>query len=95
MSSLENLSYEERTFAPSAEFAAQANAKESMYVDAEEDRLGFWEKQADYLHWDKKWNTVLEWNSPYAKWFVGGKLNASYNALDRHVLEGRGNRVAF
>ena len=95
MSSLENLSYEERTFAPSAEFAAQANAKESMYGEAEKDRLGFWEKQADYLHWDKKWNTVLEWNSPYAKWFVGGKLNASYNALDRHVLEGRGNRVAF
>jgi acetyl-CoA synthetase len=95
MSSLENLSYEERTFAPSPEFAAQANAKESMYVDAEKDRLAFWEKQASYLHWDKKWNTVLEWNSPYAKWFVGGKLNASYNALDRHVLEGRGNRVAF
>ena len=95
MSSLENLSYEERTFAPSAEFAAQANAKDSMYADAEKDRLGFWEKQAGYLHWDNKWNTVLEWNSPYAKWFVGGKLNAAYNALDRHVLEGRGNRVAF
>ena len=95
MSSLENLSYEERTFPPSLEFAAQANAKESMYAEAEKDRLGFWEKQAGYLHWDKKWNTVLEWNSPYAKWFVGGKLNASYNALDRHVLEGRGERVAF
>ena len=95
MTSLENLSYEERTFPPPPEFAAQANAKESMYADAEKDRLGFWEKQAGYLHWDKKWNTVLEWNSPYAKWFVGGKLNASYNALDRHVLEGRGERVAF
>jgi len=95
MSSLENLSYEERTFAPSPEFAAQANAQASIYADAEKDRLGFWEKQAAYLHWDKKWDTVLEWNSPYAKWFVGAKLNASYNALDRHVLEGRGERVAF
>ena len=95
MSSLENLSYEERTFPPTPEFAAQANAKASLYEEAEADRLAFWAKQAEYLHWDKKWDQVLDWQVPFAKWFVGGKLNASYNALDRHVLEGRGERVAF
>jgi len=95
MSSLENLSYEERTFAPSPEFVAQANATAALYDEAAADRLGFWAKQADYLAWDKKWDQVLDWQPPFAKWFVGGKLNACYNALDRHVLEGRGDRVAF
>ena len=93
--SLSNLSHESRTFAPSAEFAAQANAKASLYVEAEADRLGFWEKQAKNLLWDAPWSEVLDWQPPYAKWFVGGKLNASVNALDRHVNEGRGSRVAF
>lgn len=95
MSSLENLSYEERTFAPSPEFAAAANAKSSMYDAASADRLRFWAKQAEALHWDKKWDQVLDWQLPYAKWFIGGRLNASYNCLDRHVLEGRGDRVAI
>ncbi|HEY4898147.1 MAG TPA: AMP-binding protein, partial [Candidatus Nanopelagicaceae bacterium] len=95
MSSLENLSYENRTFPPSAEFAAQANAKADLYQEAEKDRLAFWARQADYLHWDKKWDQILDWQAPFAKWFVGGKINASYNCLDRHVLEGRGDRVAF
>jgi acetyl-CoA synthetase len=93
--SLSNLSHETRTFAPTAEFAAQANAKASLYDEAEADRLGFWEKQAKNLLWDTPWSEVLDWQSPYAKWFVGGKLNASVNALDRHVNEGRGSRVAF
>ena len=95
MSSFENLSYEERTFAPSAEFSAQANAQPSIYDEAEADRSGFWAKQAESLHWGKKWDRVLDWQPPFAKWFVGGKLNASFNALDRHVLEGRGDRVAI
>jgi acetyl-CoA synthetase len=95
MSSLENLSYEERTFAPSPEFVAQANATAALYDEAAADRLGFWAKQAEFLAWDKKWDQVLDWQSPFAKWFIGGKLNACYNALDRHVLEGRGDRVAF
>ena len=95
MTSLENLSYENRTFPPSAEFAAQANAKAELYEEAAKDRLAFWAKQADYLHWDKKWDQVLDWQVPFAKWFVGGKINASYNCLDRHVVEGRGDRVAF
>ena len=93
--SLSNLLSENRTFAPSPEFAQNANAKASMYDEAERDRLAFWEKQASQLHWFKKWETVLDWKPPFAKWFVGGTLNASYNALDRHVLEGRGDRVAF
>ena len=95
MSSLENLSREDRTFPPSPEFAAQANATAALYDEAAADRLGFWAKQAEYLHWDKKWDQVLDWKPPFAKWFIGGKLNASYNCLDRHVLEGRGDRIAF
>ena len=93
--SLENLSHEARTFAPSKEFAAAANAKADIYELAQKDRLGFWEEQARALTWDKPWSKVLEWNSPYAKWFIGGKLNASVNCLDRHVAAGIGDRVAF
>jgi acetyl-CoA synthetase len=93
--SLSNLLSENRTFPPSSEFAKNANAKADIYDEAERDRLAFWEKQASRLYWFKKWEQVLDWQPPFAKWFVGGKLNASYNALDRHVLEGRGNRVAF
>ena len=93
--SIENLSTEDRSFAPSPEFAAQANAKSTLYAEAEKDRLAFWEKQADALVWQQKWNTTLEWEVPYAKWFVGGKLNATVSALDRHVAEGRGSRTAF
>jgi acetyl-CoA synthetase len=66
-----------------------------MYDDAEKDRLAFWEKQAHALQWDAPWTTVLDWQPPFAKWFVGGKINASVNALDRNVNEGRGDRVAF
>jgi acetyl-CoA synthetase len=93
--SLANLGHEDRLFAPSAEFVAQANAQASMYDEAEKDRLAFWEKQAHALQWDAPWTNVLDWNVPFAKWFVGGKINASVNALDRHVNEGRGDRVAF
>ena len=93
--SIENLGSESRTFPPSAEFAAQANAKAEIYDRAGSDRLAFWETQARELTWQKPWDSVLEWKAPYAKWFVGGKLNASFNALDRHVLAGRGDRVAL
>jgi acetyl-CoA synthetase len=95
MTQLENLSYEGRRFAPSPEFVAQANAKPELFEAAKSDRLKFWADQAAALHWDKKWDQVLDWQTPFAKWFVGGKLNASYNCLDRHVIEGRGDRVAF
>ena len=93
--SIENLGNESRQFPPSAEFAAQANAKADIYATADADRLAFWESQARELTWDQPWSSVLDWQVPYAKWFVGGKLNASVNAVDRHVAEGRGNRVAF
>ena len=93
--SIENLGHESRHFPPSAEFVAQANFKADIYATADADRLAFWESQARELTWDQPWSTVLDWQVPYAKWFVGGKLNASVNALDRHVAQGRGNRVAF
>ncbi|CAN2245268.1 acetate--CoA ligase [Candidatus Planktophila dulcis] len=93
--SIENLSTETRTFAPRAAFTAQANAQAALYGEAEKDRLAFWDKQAESLVWEKKWDKTLEWESPYAKWFVGGKLNATVSALDRHIAEGNGNRTAF
>jgi acetyl-CoA synthetase len=93
---VENLLHEERHFAPSAAFKAQANATESLYQLAEVDRLQFWEKQADRLSWKTKWNQVLDWSdAPFAKWFVGGELNVAYNCVDRHVEAGNGNRVAL
>ncbi|CAB5014398.1 unannotated protein [freshwater metagenome] len=92
---LDNLGHENRTFSPTADFAAAANAKSDLFDSAAADRLAFWENQASMLHWDKKWDQVLDWQVPFAKWFIGGKINASYNCLDRHVLEGRGERIAF
>ncbi len=92
---VENLSNESRTFPPSPEFVAQANATSALFDQARTDRLAFWEQQAKSLYWTSPWSKTLEWDLPYSKWFVGGKLNASYNCLDRHVLEGRGDRVAF
>ncbi len=94
-STLSNLSTESRSFPPSEEFAAQANAKEDLYAHADDDREAFWAEQADRLSWDTRWDTVLDWQPPFAKWFVGGKLNVAYNCVDRHVDEGNGDRVAF
>jgi acetyl-CoA synthetase len=93
--SLENLLSEDREFPPSAEFAAQANATAALYDLAEKDRLAFWDQQAHALTWEIPWTQTLQWDAPYAQWFVGGKINASFNALDRHVIGGRGDRVAF
>jgi acetyl-CoA synthetase len=93
--SLENLSTENRTFPPSAAFAEQANASAELYAHADKDRLAFWDEQASALNWHKKWDKTLKWDSPFAQWFVGGKINASVNAVDRHVAEGNGDRIAF
>jgi acetyl-CoA synthetase len=93
--SIANLSSEDRRFPPTAEFAAMANAKADLYELAEKDRLAFWELQAKNLKWDKPWSQTLQWEAPYAQWFAGGQLNASVNALDRHVEQGIGDRVAF
>ncbi len=76
-------------------FTAQANAQAALYGEAEKDRLAFWDKQAEALIWEKKWDKTLEWESPYAKWFVGGKLNATVSALDRHIAEGNGKSHRF
>ncbi|WP_329088915.1 MULTISPECIES: acetate--CoA ligase [unclassified Streptosporangium] len=92
---LSNLLHETRRFAPPADLAAAANVTADAYVEAERDRLAFWEKQADRLAWSKRWDTTLEWNPPFAKWFVGGELNIAYNCVDRHVEAGRGDKVAY
>ncbi len=93
--SISNLLAENRTFAPSEKFASDANVKEDSYSEAKSDRISFWEKQAARLDWFEKWKKPLVWEPPFAQWFVGGKINASYNCLDRHVLAGRGDRVAL
>src|SRR5690348_12283693 len=93
---ISNLSHEDRVFEPPADLAANANLTEASYEEASADRLAFWEKQADRLTWDTRWDQVLDWsNPPFAKWFVGGKLNAAYNCVDRHVEAGAGDKVAF
>jgi acetyl-CoA synthetase len=93
--SLENLSTENRSFTPTPEFSAAANAQPDIYEKAKAEGVAFWEQQAEALTWDRKWDTALEWKTPHAKWFIGGRINASVNALDRHVAEGHGGRIAF
>jgi acetyl-CoA synthetase len=93
---LSNLSREERRFPPAPEFTAQANVGEPAYAEAAADRLEFWATQARRLSWDQPWDTVLDWsNAPFAKWFVGGRLNVAYNCVDRHVENGHGDQVAY
>ncbi|GAA1269314.1 acetyl-coenzyme A synthetase [Planotetraspora silvatica] len=92
---LSNLLSETRRFAPPADLAAAANITASAYEEAAEDRLAFWERAAERLTWAKPWETTLEWNPPFAKWFIGGKLNVAYNCVDRHVEAGRGDKVAY
>ena len=93
---LENLSFESRIYEPTKEFASNANAQKSMYDEAKEDRLKFWDKQANRLTWGSPWTKTLDWsNAPFAKWFIDGKLNVSYNCVDRHVEQGHGNQVAI
>ncbi len=93
---LSNLSREERRFDPPAELVEHANLTAEAYDRAASDREGFWAEQAGRLDWDQTWDRVLDWdNPPFAKWFVGGRLNAAYNCVDRHVEAGRGDKVAF
>jgi acetyl-CoA synthetase len=88
---------EQRQFPPSAAFKAQALAVDtSLYDEAAADYQGFWARQAASLvDWSTEWHTICEWDLPYSKWFVGGELNVSHNCLDRHVLAGRGDKVAI
>ena len=94
---LSNLLHEERTFPPSEEFAAAANGRSELYEQASADREAFWADQArKYVSWENDFDQVLDWSdAPFAKWFVGGTLNACVNAVDRHVEAGHGDRVAI
>ncbi|HEY9263716.1 MAG TPA: acetate--CoA ligase [Mycobacterium sp.] len=84
------------SYPPAPEFAENANATEALYDAAEADRLAFWADQANRLSWETPFTEVLDWSeAPFAKWFVGGKLNVAYNCVDRHVEAGNGDRVAI
>src|SRR5687768_4352876 len=98
--SIESVLSETRTFAPPAEFAQQARVKsladyEALYERAAKDPEGFWAEVAGELAWSQRWKKVLDWKLPDAKWFVGGKLNASVSCLDRHVASWRKNKAAI
>ena len=93
---LETFAQEDRSFPPPPAFKAQANVKDpAIYERAAKDLEGFWAEQAKTLLWRKAFTKVLEWEPPYAKWFVGGELNISENCLDRHVKAGKGANVAY
>ncbi|MDN5697432.1 MAG: acetate--CoA ligase [Rubrobacter sp.] len=86
----------QQAYSPPQSFVSQANVKDaSVYQKAEQDFEGFWADWARELHWFKDFDTVLDWEPPEAKWFVGGKLNAAYNCLDYQVEQGRGNKTAL
>ena len=93
---LANLASEDRRFPPDERFARQANVDASIYAEADADRVAFWGERAARLDWATPFSQVLDWtDAPFAKWFVGGKLNVAYNCVDRHVENGLGDRVAI
>ncbi len=93
---IDALLQETRVFAPPPQFTAAADVRDpAVYTRAQEDPEGFWADAARRLDWVKPWDTVLEWDAPWAKWFVGGQLNASYNCVDRHVKTWRRNKAAI
>ena len=93
---IEALLLEGRTFAPDPGFAARANATASLYDEADADYEAFWARQArERLSWFTPFATTLEWELPFAKWFVGGEINVAYNCVDRHVERGLGDKVAY
>ncbi|WP_265520309.1 acetate--CoA ligase [Oerskovia flava] len=94
---LENLLHETRSFPPDPRFAEQANAQAGLYDEAKADRLAFWERQArELVSWRTPFTETLDWSgAPVARWFADGTLNAAYNAVDRHVEAGHGDRVAL
>ena len=94
---LENLGHEDRSFPPDPDFAAQANAGQDLYAEADNDREAFWAEQArTRLSWSKDFTQILDWsNAPFATWFADGELNAAYNCVDRHVEAGNGDKVAI
>ena len=94
--SIDALLQEERSFPPPPAFAAAANiADPAIYERAAQDPAAFWAGLAEELHWFQRWDQTLDWQPPFAQWFVGGKLNAAYNCLDRHIAAGRRNKAAI
>lgn len=100
-SNIESILHEERVFYPPAAFSQQATIKtveeyEQLYERAKADPQTFWAELAQKeLHWFEKWHTVLDWQPPFAQWFLGGKINISYNCLDRHLATWRRNKAAL
>jgi acetyl-CoA synthetase len=93
---LSNLMHEQRHFEPPEELARNANVTAEVYEEADRDPVAFWGKQAERLTWAEPFTDVLDWsNPPFAKWYVGGRLNAAYNCVDRHVENGLGDKVAY
>ncbi|MBI2072559.1 MAG: AMP-binding protein, partial [Gemmatimonadetes bacterium] len=93
---IDTLLKESRLFRPPGEFRKQAHVNSAaVYRRASRNRTAFWAEQARELEWFKPWRRVLQWKPPHAKWFIGGKLNASVNCLDRHVGTARRNKVAL
>lgn len=98
---IDTVMHETRLFPPSAEFSAQARIKslaeyEQLWNQAKSDPVKFWADLArEELHWFKPFTEALEWNEPFAQWFADGETNVSYNALDKHIAEGRGDRTAI
>ncbi len=99
-SNIESVLHEERVFPPPEDFSRNAHIKsmeefEKLRAEAHDAPESFWARMAEELHWFKRWDTVLEWDLPHAKWFVGGKTNVSYNCLDRHLQTWRRNKAAI
>ena len=97
---IESVLQEDRIFPPPPEFSAKAHIKsetelEQLRAEAHADPEAFWARMAEELHWFKKWDTVLKWDPPHAEWFGGGKINISYNCLDRHLATWRRNKAAL
>ncbi len=97
---IESVLQEERVFPPPESFSKQAHIKsmaelEKLRAEAAADPEAFWARMAEELHWFKKWDTVLKWDPPHAEWFGGGKINISYNCLDRHLPTWRRNKAAL
>src|SRR5215467_14704964 len=97
---IDSILQEQRKFEPPEEFCRAAQIKsaeeyERIYRESVEQPEKFWARIAEELHWFKTWDKVLEWNHPWAQWFVGGQINLSYNCLDRHLLTDRRNKTAL
>src|SRR5215471_641125 len=97
---IQSVLQEKRVFRPSVAFAKQAKIRsmaeyKKIYAESVRNPQKFWPRIAGELHWFKKWKKVLEWKRPFAKWFIGGKINVSYNCLDRHLTSARKNKAAL